>query len=810
MLVVAMLALAIGANTAIYSVAKAVILTPLPFPDPDRIVHIFEGSERDRYQAGRENSFISVRGGTFQDWREQCRSFQSMAAARMGQSILGEDHATVVDSLSAGEGFFETLGVQPQLGRFFDARDYAADGARVAVLSHRLWSEHYHADPGIIGRDIRIDGAARRVIGVMPLGFYPSRWADTQLWVPLRWDPATKNSRVFWGHIVYARLRDGVTISEAQSEMDLVTSHIRAAHPDDYDHMGAVVAPVAGYTFGHHERLFWLLLGAVALVLFIACANVANLMLARSLERSREFAVRSALGASRAAILKLVLSESLVLAGLGGVLGVLLSPVLIRPALALLPAASRIPRLDQVRLDGGVLLFTLGISLLAGLLFGIAPGLRAARGDLSVGMREGGRGASAGKRERRLTDALVISEVALSLVLLLGAGLLVQAFLELLHDDPGFRPDQVVAAQLTVPSYRYGAYEVGGRNPSRQQLYERVERALQGFSGVDAVGITASLPLRHGPNPWGISIEGRPALPPDQGRGGAVSRRAGLPMHGSVSIQRVTPGYFPALGILLVRGRLFNEHDRPEAPMTALINETAARKFFLNEDPIGKRLTIDMTSYFPKVMIVGVVADSRMNGMDREIYPQVFWPMAHLPSSSAWVVVRARGGVASVAEQIRSAVRGVDADVAIVELASMTDVLRDSLWRQRFAALLVGLFAVLAALIASGGLYGVISYAVVRRTRELGVRIALGAGRVNIAGSVLIHGLRVTTIGIVIGTVIGIAGGRILTQQIPDTKDSPWMFAGVAALLLMLTVLACLVPVRRALSVDPLAALRME
>ena len=380
--IVLMLALAIGANTAIYSVAKAVILTPLPFPDPDRVVHLFEGSERDRYQPGRENSFISVRGGTFQDWREQCHSFQSMAAARLSQSTLGKDQPTVVDSLLAGDGFFETLGVQPQLGRYFNAEDYAADGARVVVLSHRLWTERYNSDTSIVGRELVIDGAAQRVIGVMPVGFYASRWSEPQLWIPLRWDPATKNSRVLWGHIVYARLRESVTLGQAQAEMDLVASHIRAAHPDDYDHMSAVVAPVAGYTFGQYERFFLLLLGAVGLVLLIACANVANLMLARSLERARDFAVRAALGASRGAILKLVLGESILLAGFGGVLGVLISPLLIRPALALLPAASRIPRHDQVHLDGGVLLFTLTISILAGLLFGIAPGLRAARGDL--------------------------------------------------------------------------------------------------------------------------------------------------------------------------------------------------------------------------------------------------------------------------------------------------------------------------------------------------------------------------------------------------------------------------------------------
>ncbi len=289
-----------------------------------------------------------------------------------------------------------------------------------------------------------------------------------------------------------------------------------------------------------------------------------------------------------------------------------------------------------------------------------------------------------------------------------------------------------------------------------------------------------------------------------------MSGPSGLPKHGSVSTQRVTPGYFAALGIPLLRGRLFDEHDRPDVPLVALINDTAARKFFPNEDPIGKRITLDMTSYFPKATIVGVVGDIRMNGMDREIYPQVFWPMAHLPSASAWVVVRSRGPASSVVDEIRQAVGRVDSDVGIVELATMTDILSDSLWRQRFAALLVGLFAVLAAVIAAGGLYAVISYTVTRQTRELGVRIALGAGRAEIAGSVIGRGLRVSGVGIGVGTVLAIVARRFFAQQVPDLRNSPWILGGVAALLLLLTVLACLVPVRRALAVDPLTALRSE
>lgn len=819
-MIVVILALAIGANTAIYSVAKAVVLTPLPFREPGRVVHIFLGGERERYEPGGENYLSSATAALFQDWREQCRSFESIAAVRTGQSLVqsmsvqslsAQQRPVVVDSVQAGDGLFQTLGVAAQIGRYFNAEDYAADGPRVALLSHQLWNERYNADPSIVGRDILIDGAATTVIGVMPTGFYPVRSStDPQLWLPLRWDPATKYSPTLWGHIIYARLKPGVTLEQAQAEMSVVAVHTRAKYPRLYDHARGVVVPVGGYIFGQHERLFWLLLGAVGLVLLIACANIANLMLARSLEREREFAVRAALGASRGVILRQVLTESLILSVSGGLLGMLLGPTLTRPALVLLPAASRIPRLDEVHIDGNVLIFTLLISVLSGLLFGIAPGLRAAQGDLSAAMKDGGRGSSLGRRERRLTDTLVLAEVALSVVLLCGAGLLVRAFLNHLHRDPGFRPAQAVAAQFFVPTNRYGTYEVGGRNPARQQLYDRLERALQDSPRIEAAGITARLPLRHLWNPWSISIEGGPPLPTDQLNGGNIANASGLPNHGATSLQQVTPGYFAALGIPLHRGRLFDDSDRPEKPMVALINETAARKFFPNEDPIGKRIIVDMTSYFPKMTIVGVGGDSRMNGMDREIVPQVFWPMAHEPSANGWIVVRSKNGAESVVEEIRSALQKVDPDVTTVEVATMTGVLGDSLWRQRFAALLVGFFAILAALIASGGLYAVISYAVAKQTRELGVRMALGATGSSIAMTVLGRGLRVTAIGIVVGSLLTVVAGRLLATQVPDLKESPWILGAVAGLLLFLTVLACLVPARRALAVDPLTALRSE
>jgi putative ABC transport system permease protein len=466
--------------------------------------------------------------------------------------------------------------------------------------------------------------------------------------------------------------------------------------------------------------------------------------------------------------------------------------------------------LDQVHLDPGVLLFALLISIVAGLLFGVAPAIRAGCGDLSAALKAGGRGSSPGRKEGKLGDALVIAEMAFSLVLLVGGGLLTRTFLGLLHSDPGFRTAQSVALRLSIPSNRYGIYETGGRNAPRQQLYDRLEQSVQSLASVGAAGVSDKLPLRQFWNPWGFGIEGRPPTA-SPGAGGALfSKRWGFPMHGDVSIQTVSHGYFAALGIPLVRGRVFDDRDRPDTPMPAVINEAAMRKFFPNEDPIGQRIAIDMTSYAPRMTVVGVVGDIRMDGMDREALPEIFSPMAYVPSANAWLVARAKGDGGSIADALCRVVHDIDPEIGIVELSTMSNVVGDSLWRQRFAAILVGLFAALAVLIASGGLYAVISHAVERRTHELGVRLALGASGSQIVQTVLGHGLRVTAIGIVVGSLLTVTTGRLLAQQAYQVGDVPWMFAAVAGLLFIVTLLACWVPLRRALAVDPVTALRSE
>jgi len=809
LIAIAILALGIGANTAVYSVAKAVVFTPLPFPKPDRLALIFESDVGQlRFQPGKRN-LVSVRPGTFQDWHEQSHSFQLMAAVHDTQAIIMDgDRASVSTGYRVGDGFFETLAVPALLGRHFTGSDYVPGAGQIVVISHRMWRERYHADASIIGRDIVIDGAAHRVIGVMPAGFLPTEdGRDPQFWLPLRWESATRYSFVLWGYTVYARLKDGVTIDQAQAEMAGLAARMRTAHPGDFGG-DIIVAPLDAYLFANHERLFALLLVAVGLVLVIACANVANLLLARTLERHREFAVRSAIGASRSVILRQVMVESLIIAIVGGLLGAALSPLLIRPTLALLPPGN-LPRLDGIRVDTGVLMFTMSISLLCGLLFGVFPAVRAGRGDLSLSLRAGGRGSSLARSERYVSDALMIGEIAFSMVLLVGAGLLTRAFLKLLETDPGFRPAQSIAVQLSIPTYRYGAYEDGGKNLPRQDLYKRLEESAQSVSGVQVAALTLKAPVLQFWNPDDISIEGQP--PAIRNGEPKMIKRWGVPTQGLASYQTVSPGYFAALGIPLVRGRFFDDRDRPGAPLSAVVNQALVRKFFPHEDPIGRRIAIDRgTDFLRRMIIVGVVGDALLDGMNEQALPELFAAFAQLPSENAWMVVRASGDVSSIGSALQNAVHNIDPEIGVVTVTTLASAVAESLWRERFSALLVGVFAALAVLIASGGLYAVISRAVQRRTQEIGVRLALGAGRGRIAQTVLGHGFRVTAIGIAVGALLTAVAGRVLAQQSYESSELPLIVAGVAAALLLVTLAACWVPLRTALRVDPVTALRSE
>lgn len=812
--VVLTLALGVGANAAIFSVTNAVILKPLPFKQPDRLVHLWENTKRgERYWRGQDSNFISVRPGTLNDWRARSRSFESLSGYRWTTMMLtGGERAEMVWANRVADRFFETLGVGAQLGRTFSAQDYEPSASPVVVLSQALWRDRYGADANIVGRTVSLDNIAHTIVGVMPVGFYPTRFESPQLWTPYAFTAEDKTNRVAWGWTIFARLRAGVSLNAAQTEMDLIAAQMEQAYPEHYQHMGCVLVPADAEIIGSLGLLFFLLLAAVALVLLVACVNVANLLLMRATEREREFAVRAALGASRGRIVAQLLTESVLLAALGGALGLLLAWAGVRSLPALLPAAANVPRLDEVRLDWQAFAFTAGVSLLTGILFGLVPALRAARPDLNEGLKESGRGNAMSARRKRLGNALVAGEVALSLVLLVGAGLLLQSFIRLQRTDPGFATSRLLTMEMRVPDYRYGKFVEGQKNEGRVRLYEQLEQRLSALPGVEAAAVASKLPVKHGPNPWGISIEGRPAPPPGaSGDSTARSNKTGLFNHGSIAINRITPNYARTLGLRLLRGRLLDERDTADKPMVALISETTARKYWPNEDPIGQRFTVDYTSWFPKMEIVGVVADIKTNSYDKSPYPEIYWPQAQAPSSVARILIRTKADPESLVSAVRAEIAQLDRELPVQEVSAMDGVIAGTLWRARLAAWLLGLFAALAVVLAAAGLYGVLSYSVSQRTQELGLRMALGAAPGRVLRLVIGEGMRVVMVGLLLGMVASLALSRFVASQLyVVTATDPLTFAGVALLLAGVAFIACCVPARRASKTDPMVALRHE
>jgi putative ABC transport system permease protein len=805
------LALGIGANTAIFSLVRAVVLKPLPYREPDRLVHIYENHPKGaRFKWGEDKGYIIVRPGTLYEWRRQSTSFERIDAWRWRtKTLTGGERAESVWANEVTDGFFTTAGVPPAIGRTLIADDFAPGVPRAVVVSDRLWRTRYGSDPTIVGRTIQIDGGAVPVVGVMPAGFYPGRYQTADLWVPYSSQPGENDDRVTWSFITLARLKPGVSFEQAHREMDTISDRLTAAYPQDYNDMSAVLVPVTGEVVGAYQTLFYTLLGAVALVLLVGCVNVANLMLARATERHQEFSIRTALGAPRRRMVQQVLTESLLLSGTGGLVGLLVARWTLPAALALLPPDSRVPRLNEATLDWPVLAFTLGVSLVAGILFGIVPAFRVSQAQLNESLKETSRGTSSSRRAKQFGDVLVAAEIAVSLLLLVGAGLLLRSFLRLYAVDSGFDTRHVLAMQLTVPTHRYGVYGVGGTNPGRARLYRDLTRDVSDVPGVQSAAVTALLPLKQGPNPWGISIEGRGA-PADRERGAAAtSLRENRYHHGSISIERVTRDYFRTMGVPLLRGRLIEARDVAAAPLVTVVNETFVKKFFASEDPLGRRITVDMTSYFPKMTIVGVVADNKMHGLDREPYALLYWSMDQFPSINAWLVVRARGDSRTLAQAVRSAVNRFDGDLAVGDASPMETVVADSIWRQRFTAWLIGAFAALALLLAAAGIYAVVAYSVSQRTHEMGLRITLGALPREILGLVVGHALRLAAIGVLIGVAASLALRRILVSQLFGvTPSDPLTIVAVSALLLLVAMAASAVPAIKALRVDPVAALR--
>jgi predicted permease len=804
--VVLTLALGIGAATSIFTVVKAVILSPLPFRQPENLVHIWEGHEH--YHRGDQAYFSSARPGSLYDWREQSNSFESITAYRWRPRLLTDNkQAELVVAQDIYDQFFETLGTRPQLGRTLQANDYEPSAPRVVVISNAMWIKRFGGDPGVIGRRISLDRESYEMVGVMPPGFYPAP-DYPELWTPHWADQAEKDNRNIWGVFALARLKPGVTWEQAQRELDVISARVLQDHPT-LDSVGGVVVPMDAQLIGSSWKLLLLLAGGVTLLLLIACVNVANLVLARAVDREKEFAVRTALGAGRGRLVLQLLAESLVFAVAAGIVGIGMSFAGTGGLLAVLPNAAVLPRLSSVKVDLAALAFVCVLTLAASLVFGFVPLLRASRSGPHDALRVEGRGSSAGTSKRRLGQIFIVSEFAFSLVLLILGVLLVESFLKLRRADPGFDAKNLMVFRIPVPEVSYGKFTYGAQDIRREKLYEQLERLLSDIPGVESVGFAANLPLKQAFNASPVLVTGR-ELPPE------LSKGKDVPLEASTGTQMVNPDYFRALRVKLVSGRFFEERDNFDAPEVAIVNEAFVRRFFPNEDPIGKEVTV----WFAKTKIIGVTSDFKMSALDQKTLPEIFWCSRQVQSPNAWIILRAKADPYMVAPIVQQKIQAFDADLPVQEMQPMTEVISDSLWLKRLSAILIGLVAMLAILLEGAGIYSVMSYSVSQRRKEVGIRIAFGADRRDVLGLIMGETCRLAVLGSVLGCAAAFIAGRLATQTV---YLSPWLASSVsheslspAAFLLSslflfgIAVCASLEPARRALSVDPTVALQHE
>ena len=788
--VVLTLALGIGANTAIFSVVNAVLLTPLPYSDSERLVTLSGTSTL------RQLDDIALSEPEFVELNAQSRSFEHLAAYASGALNLTDiEEPERLGVVEASAGLFPALGVTPQVGRTFSAEEDLPGRDPVAVVSHRLWQRHYNSDPGLVGKAITLNGRSRTVVGVMPAGFnFPNDEVD--VWMPIGIDPA---GRAFTLHYLEAvgRLKPGVGVEQAKVEVQTVFSRVKEQYPEYYQ-----TEYGAGMTVNSlHETIvkdirpaLLLILGAVAFMLLIACANVANLLLARSAGRQKEMSLRAALGASRARITRQLLTESLLLSALGGVLGLLLAVWGLHALLARSPLDPL--RLHEVRLDVPMLGFTMLISLLAGLVFGLAPALQAAKTDLHVMLKEGGRGSMQSLRNNRTRTLLVVSEVALSMVLLVGAGLMIRSFMRLLNVDPGFRTENALTMRFTLPAARYrDSQQVAG-------FFQQVQERVGALPGVQSSAIINELPIAGGKAEVSFEIEGR-ALESEHDRESAIA-----------NYRMISPGYLRTMSIPLVRGRAFTEQDGRQSPAAVIINEKLARRFWADDDPVNKRIRITGGAWLP---IVGVVPDIKNQGLNSETVKEIYFPYVETPFGlgapprTMTLVMHTTSDPASLTNPVRSVVRSIDPSLPAYKIQTLEQAVATSVEKPRFTMLLLTVFAGLALILATVGVYGVMSYSVAQRTREIGIRKALGAKPRDIFKLVMKQGVVLAAIGVTLGVIAAFALTRVMSSLLyAVSATDPITFIGIALLLTAVALLACYLPARKATKVNPMVALRHD
>ncbi len=784
--VVLPLALGIGANTAIFTIVDAALIRSLPYRQPDRLVHLFEVKESG--ENPHEASYPDL-----QDWARAHQYVESVAAYAtygLGATLSGSGQPERIVLAAASPEFFPLLGVQAVLGRTFLPGEAQPGASRVVVLSDNLWRRRFGADRSIVGKPILLNSRQFTVVGVLPPDFQFAPVGGADLWMAVFPSPNQRQAR-YWHWIqVVARLKPGATIAQAQAEMSGIAREIVRQDPK---HAGTTIAvqPLHDVVVGNVRPVLLVLLGTIALVLLIACANVANLLLARSASRQKEFAVRGSLGASRGRLVQQLLTESLTLALLGGLLGVGVAYWGLKGLVGAVPNLLRanMPFLDGLSLHWGMLAFTGAVSVATGVLFGLAPALRMSRGNFQPAL-QAGRRTSAGSEHQRLRRILLVSEVAISLMLLIGAGLMMKSTARLLAVDPGFRPQNLLTMQVAVPGVRYQTRDL------QHSFWSRLLGRIEALPGVSAAGTVSVLPLGGGGNSGTMRIPNRPetALHPWE-----------------VNVRTISRGYLPAMGVPLLSGRAFDGHDVTGAPQVAMINQTLARIAFPAQDPIGKQIEFEWSG--GPLQVVGVTADENTQSLDSAIRPVVYFPDLQGGTTVVNIVVRTAAAPMSLSRAIRAETQALDPEAAVYLMQTMEQVIADSpsTFTRRYPALLMGLFAAIALVMATVGTYGLVAYAVTQRTHEIGIRIALGASGADILRLVIGQGISLVLAGI----AIGLAGAALLTRALTKLLFGvqpldPAVFALVSAILLSAAVFASYIPARRALRVEPAIALGTE
>jgi len=778
------LALGIGATSAIYTVVSAVLLRPLPYPEPDRLVEV------DQAWKGKPVAYYSPQN--FLDVEAQAKSFERMAALdQSGVTLTGKGSPTRLEGAFVSASFFDVMRVRPAHGRGFAAGENEPGRTMVAVLGHKLWRDRFGGDPAVVGQTIHVDREPRTVVGIAPLGFsYPE---GVEIWLPLVYDELFRtNSRGAWYLNVVGRLVPGVSTAGAAQEVATIAARLEKAYPNANEGVGGGVRSLHEATVGETRRALFVLLGAVGLVLLVACVNVANLQLARASGRASELGLRAALGAGRGRIVRQLFTESLLLALVGGVLGVLLAGAIVDGLLALAPAG--VPRLAEVRVDRGVLAFAAVLSLLTSVLFGALPALQVSRRATAAALREGSRGVLGGARSR-LRAGLVVGQIALAMVLLAGSGLLLRSFNQLRRVDPGFDARSALTFRVSLPESAYAD------DARRVAFHEALDSRLSALPGVVATGAVTALPLTGANFQISLTIDGRPELPPAQ--------------QPSIDVAMATPGYFNAMRIKLVRGRGITPDDDESHPQVVVLNESAVRQHFPGEDPIGKRIKLGLGRRPDKPKaggeVVGVVRDVKRHGLAKDSQPEIYLPYAQYAAQSMAFVLRSSVPPLSLASAAEAAVHELDAQLPVVRVSTLEQVRARSISEPSFYTLLLGVFAVQALFLAALGLFGVMSYAVSQRTRELAVRLALGARQQELRRLVLREALALGAIGLLLGLGGALLLSRTLTTLLFSVSPSdPATLAVVGGLLLLTTVLAGYLPARRATRIDPVVALRAD